>query len=96
MLLAGWVITAGFVAEGVQGEAHLLEVVLALHAGGGFADLLHGGQKQPDQDRDDGDDDEQFDQCETGSVSVSVVHDSHLDLEEGKSEDSTRLIVLLR
>ena len=35
----------------VSGQAELLEVVRALHAAGGLADLLHRGQQQPDQDR---------------------------------------------
>jgi hypothetical protein len=48
----------------VQGEADLVEVVAALHAGRGFANLLHRGQQKPDQDADDGDDDEQLDQGE--------------------------------
>jgi len=32
---------------GVQGEAELLEVVLALAAGGGLADLLEAGRSRP-------------------------------------------------
>ena len=45
----------------------LLEVVLALRAGGGLADLLDGGQQQADQDRDDGDHHQQFDQGEAAA-----------------------------
>jgi hypothetical protein len=37
----------------VTGEADLLEVVAALHAGGGLAHLLHRRQQQADQDGDD-------------------------------------------
>src|SRR5205823_2535287 len=37
----------------VAGEGELLEVVGALHACGGLADLLDGGQEQADQDGDD-------------------------------------------
>jgi hypothetical protein len=48
----------------VRGEGHLLEVVLALAAGGSFAHLLNGRQQQADQNRDDGDDDQQLDQRE--------------------------------
>ena len=48
----------------VHSDDLLLEVVGALHAGGGFADLLHGGEQQPDQDRDDRDHDQQLDQRE--------------------------------
>jgi hypothetical protein len=46
----------------VQGEGELLEGVLALHPGGGLADVLDGGQEQPDQQADDGDHDEEFNQ----------------------------------
>src|SRR5262249_37632325 len=38
----------------VEGEAQLLEVVAALDAGGGVADLLHRGYQEADQDGDDG------------------------------------------
>jgi hypothetical protein len=31
----------------VQGDAHLVEVVLAVGAGGGLADLLDGGRSRP-------------------------------------------------
>jgi len=48
----------------LKGEADLLEVVGALHSGGGFTHLLDGGEQQADQDGDDGDHDEQFDQRE--------------------------------
>src|SRR5262249_40420659 len=40
----------------VAGEPDLFEVVAALHAGGGFAHLLHCRQQQPDQHGNDGDD----------------------------------------
>jgi hypothetical protein len=52
----------------VQGQADLPQVVLALGALGGGADLLDGGQEQADQDGDDGDHDEQFHQREGGAV----------------------------
>ena len=52
----------------VDGQADLLQVVLALHAGGGLADLLDGGQEQADQDRDDRDHHQQLDQREPGSA----------------------------
>src|SRR5262249_9499772 len=42
------------VVVGVHGQADLLEVVLALGAGGRLADLLDGGHQQADQDGDDG------------------------------------------
>jgi len=52
----------------VDPERDLLEVVGALHAVGGFADLLDRGQQQPDQDGDDRDDDEQLDEREAGAL----------------------------
>jgi hypothetical protein len=45
----------------VAGNAHLLEIILACGAIGGFAHLLDRRQQQPDQDSDDGDNDQQFD-----------------------------------
>src|SRR5262249_27708443 len=53
---------------GVQGQPQLLHVVLALEAGRGLADLLHGGHKQANQNRNDGDDDEQLNQRERRSA----------------------------
>src|SRR5262249_53793202 len=52
------------VVVGVQGEAELLEVILALQAGGGLADLLDGGHEQPDQDGNNGDHHQQLDEGE--------------------------------
>jgi len=49
----------------VDGQAELLEVVLALRPLGGLADLLDGGQEQADQHRDDRYDHQQLDQRET-------------------------------
>src|SRR5262245_45421849 len=48
----------------VEGEAELLEVVGATHARRRLADLLNSGEKQADQDRDDGDHDQELDQGE--------------------------------
>jgi hypothetical protein len=45
-----------------EGQADLLEVILAAHATRRLADLLDRGQQQRDQHGDDGDDDQQFDQ----------------------------------
>ncbi len=44
--------------EVVAGERNLLEVVLVAHASGGFANLLHSGQKQAHEYRNDCDDNE--------------------------------------
>src|SRR5262249_18327601 len=56
----------GFVAVGavLDGDDHLVEVVHARGAGGGLADLLDGGQEQPDEDGDDGDHHQQLHQRE--------------------------------
>jgi hypothetical protein len=48
----------------MHGQTHLLEIVLALGAGGGLAHFLHGRQQQADQDGDDSDDDKQLNQRE--------------------------------
>jgi hypothetical protein len=53
--------------EVVSGEAELLEVVGAAHAGSRLADLLNRGQLQSDQDRDDRDHHQQLDECEPGT-----------------------------
>jgi hypothetical protein len=75
----------GEVAEGgfvvVEGEAELLEVVGTTHAGRGRADLLHGGEKQTDQDRNDCDHDEQLDEgkcpvpCHVGELAGGTSDD---------------------
>jgi hypothetical protein len=41
----------------VDRQSDLAQVVARLHAGGGLADFLDGGQEQADEHRDDGDDD---------------------------------------
>jgi hypothetical protein len=48
----------------VQAQADLLAVVLALNAGGRFADLLDGGDEQADEDGDDRDHHQQLNQRE--------------------------------
>ena len=55
---------ASLLTTGVEyGLRHdLLEVVLALRASSCLSRLLHCGQQQGDEDRNDGDDHEQFDQ----------------------------------
>ena len=53
---------AGGVVGVVRRQSNLLEVVLATHAAGGLADLLHRGQEQSNEDRDNGDDHQQLDQ----------------------------------
>src|SRR5262249_52941296 len=51
----------------VHGQAELLEVVLALGAGGRRPHLLHRRHQQADQHRDDGDDHQQLDQGKRGA-----------------------------
>ena len=52
----------------MQGQADLLQVVGALDAPGRLACGLDGRQKQCDQDRDDGDDHQEFDQGEGATL----------------------------
>ena len=56
----------------VEGEAELLEVVGTTHPRRRLADLLHRGEQQADEDRDDGDDDEQFNQGECSLLAHGV------------------------
>jgi hypothetical protein len=49
----------------VQSQTELLEIIRASRPSGGFARTLHRREQQPDQDRDDGDHDQEFDQRET-------------------------------
>jgi hypothetical protein len=46
----------------VERKAQLFQIVLALSAASSLAGLLYGRQQQCDQNRDDGDDDQQFNQ----------------------------------
>src|SRR5262249_30724049 len=66
--------SVGRVVVGVQGNADLVQVVLAGRTCGGLADLLDSGHQQANQDGDDGDDDQQLDQRECCSASVRVRH----------------------
>ena len=70
----------GLVVVASQGD--LLEVVRALQAGGGLADLLDGGQQQADQDGDDGDDHQQFDQSE-GATGTRTRHQGSPEQPQG-------------
>src|SRR5262249_53347087 len=51
----------------VASQRQLFQVVLALHAVRGFANLLNGWQQQADQNGNDGDDHQQFDQGEASA-----------------------------
>jgi hypothetical protein len=53
--------------KGVQGQAHLLEVVLALRARGRGTHFLHCRDQQTDQDGYDGDHHQELDQRKCGS-----------------------------
>jgi hypothetical protein len=61
----------------VAGEGELFEVVLALHAVGRLAHLLHGGQQQPDEDGNNGDHDQQFDERETHQPVADLLEPWH-------------------
>ena len=58
----------------VNRQAHLFEVVAALRAPRRFPRLLHGRQQQRDQDGDNRDDDQQFDEGEAQSYSITDPH----------------------
>jgi hypothetical protein len=45
----------------MHGQPHLLEVIGALHAAGGFSNGLDGRQQQSNKGADDGDDHQQLD-----------------------------------
>ena len=49
----------------MKSQPNLLEIVFTLASPSRFASLLHGGQQQRNQNRDDRDHDQQFDQRET-------------------------------
>ena len=56
-------------------QAELLEVVGALRPAGRLASRLDRGKQQRDQHRDDGDDDQEFNQCEGTTISNGHGHD---------------------
>jgi hypothetical protein len=51
----------------VQSDADLLEMIAALHAAGGFAGRLDGGEKQRHENPDDGNDHQKFHECKSVS-----------------------------
>jgi len=59
----------------MQGQSNLFQIILALKPGGRLPDLLDGWQQQTHQNCDDGDDDEQFDQCEATTAGMAADHD---------------------
>jgi hypothetical protein len=69
----GWPTTAGGEVplsdlEGMDRHANLLEVVLATASGGSIPHLLHRGEQQANQNRNDRDDHQQFDESERCST----------------------------
>jgi len=54
--------------EVVQRQPDLLEIILALDAGGGLRDLLNGRQQQAHQDGDDRNHHQHLDECEPTST----------------------------
>ena len=69
-------------------QSKLMKIVGTLGAVGGFADLLHTGQQERDQDGDDGDDDEQLDQGEP--VAPPPLRSRHGDLLDKQSDKGRR------
>lgn len=57
-------ITAVFVGVDAAHEGDLLEICEATRGAAGLAGLGEGGEEDRDQHRDDGDDDQEFDECE--------------------------------
>jgi hypothetical protein len=57
-------------------QRELFEIVGALGAGRGLANLLHRGNQEADQDGDDGDDDQQLNQREAVSAHGNLKGDS--------------------
>src|SRR5262249_18529515 len=60
----------------VQGQAQLLEVVLALDALGRRAHLLHRRQQQPNKDGDDGDYHQQLNEREAPGAGCTELHEA--------------------
>jgi hypothetical protein len=58
----------------VECQPQLLQVVPALCAACCFARLLHGGEQQGNQDRDDRDDDQQFNEGESRTRGTGMTH----------------------
>src|ERR1019366_4666868 len=54
----------------VEGDTNLLEVIGALRSRRGGANLLHGGNQQGEQYRDDGDNDKKLDEREGSPIAV--------------------------
>ena len=55
----------------VQRNPQLMEIVLALGTSRCFTSLLYGRQQQGNQNGDDGDNDQQFNQCERGPTNLT-------------------------
>jgi hypothetical protein len=66
----------------VQGQAELLEPVLAIRPGGGLAHLLDRRDQEGDQDGDDGDDDQKLDEREARMHTCLSTHRHALQGEE--------------
>ena len=58
----------------VHRQANLLQIVFALRAPGRFTCLLNGWQQQGNQDRNDGNDHQQLNQCKTKAFSSDKNH----------------------
>jgi hypothetical protein len=56
----------------VNPQANVFEVVAAAHSASSFTSGLHGRKKQAHQNADDGNDHQQFDKRECGSISIHL------------------------
>ena len=54
-------------------ESHLFEIVLATRAARGLAGAGESGQKDRGQNADDGDDHQQFNECESAGLAGSLI-----------------------
>jgi len=66
------------VVIGVHRQADSPQIVQALGTARGLAGHLHGGEQQRDQRADDGDDNEQFNQCQSGVFHAAIIAGAQL------------------
>jgi hypothetical protein len=58
----------------VHGQHQLPEAIAALDTASGRAGLLNGWQQEADEYGNNGDDDQQFNECKTASVTGAITH----------------------
>src|SRR5262245_14800706 len=69
----------------MQGQRHLLQVVLALRAAGRLAGLLDGRQEQPHEHGDDGNHNQELDKCEAASLRAATPRRGEADGEANRN-----------